>query len=545
MVSRKISVANKHMLEFYLIPFIIFAAAFLFRAAFIGTYMGQDEVYYVGYASDLLHGKSFANVFPPLFEMILVPVLWLSGESEVVVHIFMAVLGALTVLFVYLIGRKFFNPWVGIIAAALLMFNTTHWFFSAFGMLDVPATLFAVSAIYFLWSGYVEKNKKYLAVGSLLNVAAVFVRYTIFPSAALLGYWLLFDRSALRNKKLLLVVFLPFIAWGLWMLYFVTQQGWLWGWWQQYVTGQLSINVPWYFYFQAVRFEFLGPMLTLFAIFTSVMLIFKKVVLPKYSRGLEYPFLVLFIGVAYYMSQSVFLQPTEEAAIGFVTLGLMLLYFFKLSDVRKIIGRRLEVADFSKFLVLLVLAVFVFYSPLGVKFPRYVMSALPAIYLFVGALVYQVKNYRIYFVAAVVVLAMFAFVNAEDTINKLVVDRTINEVKYAAQKHINDNSPACSTVYSRTWYGFYYLRSRITDLPGDVESLKNNIRSSCSCPPQYFIVEGALENNLSEVATKEKTFQQDSVRYKLTAEGIKSETAYISAVDVYRINDAVVKEQCG
>ena len=161
---------EKPFVQYYLIPFVIFAVAFLLRAAWIGIHMGQDEVYYVGYASDILHGKSFANVFPPFFEMVLVPVLWLSGESEIVVHIFMAFLGALSVLFVYLIGRKFFNMWVGIIGAMLLMFNTTHWFFSAFGMLDVPATLFATSAIYFLWSGYVERNKKMLLYSSSENM---------------------------------------------------------------------------------------------------------------------------------------------------------------------------------------------------------------------------------------------------------------------------------------------------------------------------------------------------------------------------------------
>jgi len=533
-------------IQFYLLPFIIFAVAFLLRASWIGIHMGQDEVYYVGYASDLLHGKSFANVFPPFFEMVLVPVLWLSGESEVVVHIFMAFLGALSVLFVYLIGRKFFNMWAGIIAAMLLMFNTTHWFFSAFGMLDVPATLFATSAIYFLWSGYAERNKKLLLVGSLLNVAAVFTRYTIFPSAALFGYWLLFDRKSLRNKQLLLAVLLPFIVWGLWMFYFVTQVGWLWNWWLQYVTGQLSINVPWYFYFQAVRFEFLGSLLAMFAIFTSLFLLFSKskMLKEKWKKGMNYLFLVLFALAAYYLGQQMFLQPIQEAAIGLIAVVLPALYFFNISDLRKIFAKRIGIPDFKKFLVLLIAAVFLFYSPLGVKFPRYVMSALPAIYLFVGLLVFEIRKYRIYLLVAVIIMALFVFTNAEDTINKLVVDKTINEVKFESQKYINDNSQQCSQVYSKTWYGFYYLRNRVTDLPGDAESLKSIIKSNCKCPPKFFIVEGSLEDKFLSVTTKEKTFQQHSLRYKLTWNGITTETAFITPVDVYRINEELIKQSC-
>jgi hypothetical protein len=239
-----------------------------------------------------------------------------------------------------------------------------------------------------------------------------------------------------------------------------------------------------------------------------------------------------------------FLQPTQEAAIGLLAVVLPALYFFNISDLRKIFAKRIESPDFKKFLVLLIAAVFLFYSPLGVKFPRYVMSALPAIYLFVGLLVFEIRKYKIYLLAAVIIMALFVFTNAEDTINKLVVDKTINEVKFTSQKYINDNSQQCSQVYSRTWYGFYYLRNRVTDLPSDAESLKSIVKGSCSCPPKFFIVEGLFEDKFSSVTTKDKTFQQNSFRYKLSLEGIKSETAFIAPVDVYRINEEVVKEQC-
>lgn len=544
---------DKQFLQLYLIPLIIFAVAFLLRVLWIGTYAGQDEVYYVGYASDILHGKSFANVFPPLFELIVLPILAFTSENLVVVHIFMAVLGALTVLFVYLLGRKFFNVWVGVIGSLLLMLNTTHWFFSAFGMLDVPATLFATSAIYFLWSGYTEKNDKLLFIGAILNVCAVFIRYTIFPSVALFGYWLLFDRSAFRNKKNLLVILLPLIAWGLWMIYFITQVGWLWNWWLQYVTGQLSINIPWYNYFQAVHYEYLGPLLTYFTIFASLFLLTARH--TKINKtALAAIFLLLFIGTAYFYNNFNF-DPLTQAAVGFAALALPLIYFFNISDIRKIFGKRLERPDFNKFLILLIAAVFLFYGPLGVKFPRYVMSTLPAIYLLVGAMVMETKNVKftsasrlakyLFIAAAIFVLATFAFANAQDTINKLVVDKTINDVKHTAQTYINNNSPQCSTVYSKTWYGFYYLRNRITDLPSDANALANIIKANCNCPPQFFIVEGAFDQKFASIASLNSTFQQDSVNYHLTWSSITSTPAPISPVYVYKINSDVIQQQCG
>ena len=608
---------RKPLFELFLIPLIIFIAAFLLRVLWIGTYAGQDEVYYVGYASDLLHGKSFANVFPPLFELIVFPILLLTGENMIVVHIFMAVLGALTVLFVYLIGRKFFNVWIGIIAALLLMFNTTQWFFSAFGMLDVPAALFATSAIYFLWSGYTQKNNKLLLIGAVLDVCAVFIRYTFFPAAAFMGYLLIFDRpnfkkglwvilaialfwiliaiamfgsitnviatlatpsltsvgviggfaialvlflyviifkrEKLAQGRLMFYILLPLIAWGIWMIYFITQVGWLWNWWLQYVTGQLSINIPWYNYFQAVHYEFLGPLLTYFTIFASLFLLAARH--TKISRAvLAVIFLFLFVGTAYFYGNYYF-NPLTQAAIGFAALALPMIYFFNLSDLRKIAGKPLQRPDFNKFLVLLIAAVFLFYIPLGVKFPRYVMSAFPAIYLLVGEMIMETKNLNfslksrypkyLFIAAAAAVLFIFAFVNAQDTINKFVVDKVINDVKHTAQKYVNDNSPQCSTVYSKTWYGFYYLRNRVTDLPADVNALNGIIKANCQCPPQFFAVEGSFDPQFLSVATLDKSFHQDSVNYRLTWQGIQTQPAPIAPVDIYKINDAVIKQQCG
>ena len=173
------------------------------------------------------------------------------------------------------------------------------------------------------------------------------------------------------------------------------------------------------------------------------------------------------------------------------------------------------------------------------------MAALPAIYLLIGELFYAIRQYKLFLAAAVIVLVLFALTNAFDTINKLVVDKTINDVKFASQKYINDNSPQCSQVYSKTWYGFYYLRNRITDLPADLNGLNSIIKSKCSCPPQYFIVEGAFDSKFLNMTTKDRSFQQDSINFHLTWQGITSTPVPIAPVDVYKINDNVIMQQCG
>jgi 4-amino-4-deoxy-L-arabinose transferase-like glycosyltransferase len=515
-----------------LIILAIFLASFLLRVTLVGTKIGQDEVYYVGYATDIIHNRPWSNVFPPLLELIFIPILALTNESAFAIHIFTALLGAIAITLTYFIGRKFMNRTAGIIGAVLLMFNTTHWFFSDFGMLDVPATLFALIGFYFYWAGYKQKREKYLLLGALFTSGAVLIRYTIFPAAALLGYLILFDRKNLKNKMLMAYILLPFIVWGIWMFYFITQNGWLWGWWKNYVTGQLSINVPIYSYFQNSYDEFLLPIVSWLVLFASVFLILKKknVAQTKFN---EYIFIILFLAVFAFMSQK-FLTDQQRAAFGILSLApLAILYFFKSED-------------FHKYAIIYIGTVFVFFSPLGVKFPRYLMPALPLLYLLVGQLVSDLKKFKVFFVVAIVVIAIFAFSNFTDTVKKLIVDKYINDVKYEAQTYVNNNSPECSKVFSKTWYGFYYLRTRITDLPSDTAGLQNMIKSSCSCPPEYFISEGGLDSKFanSGILTEEKTFTQTITVPKIDWNGVSYDQTVLVPIEIWRINNSTINSLC-
>lgn len=515
-----------------LIILAIFLASFLLRVTLIGTKIGQDEVYYVGYATDIIHNRSWSNVFPPFLELIFVPILVLTSESAVAIHVFVALLGAITVTVTYLIGAKYMSRTAGIIGAVLLMFNTTHWFFSDFGMLDVPATFFALVGFYFYWAGYKQKKEKYLLLGALFTSGAVLIRYTIFPAAALLGYLILFDRKNLKNKILMAYILLPFIVWGIWMFYFITQNGWLWGWWQNYVTGQLSINVPVYTYFQNIYNEYFLPIVTWFILFASAFLLLKKKNFGQ-TKYNEIIFVLLFILAFYFMSQKM-INDQQQAAFGIISLAaLALLYFFK-SD------------DFHKYGIIYVGAVFVFFSPLGVKFPRYLMPALPVLYLFVGQLVSDLRKYKVLFVVAILVIAIFAFSNFTDTVKKLTIDKYINNVKFDAQQYVNDNSPQCSRVYSKTWYGFYYLRTRIGDLPADMNNLQSIIKSSCSCPPLYFVSEGSLDPKFanSGMLTEEKTFTQTITVPKIDWNGFSTDQTSLVPIEIWRINNSTIQSAC-
>ena len=519
--EKKILFKNK-----LLVPILIFLLSFAVRVIWIGKYVGQDEIYYVGYTFDLIRGKSFQNVFPPFFEIFLSPFALLAGENFAAIHIFMAILGAINVLAVYWIGKKFLNEWAGIVAALLLTFNTTHWFFSDFGMLDVPVTLFSTISLFYLWSGYKKKNIDHLIVGSLFGCFSVLTKYGFFVPLAMLGYIVLFDRKSLKDKRLLAIILIPLVVFGLWMYYYITQLTGLWSWWQSYLMGKLEINIPYYIYLESTYNEFLLPILTVFVLFTSLFFLAKKV--GSKARYVQYIFLILFVLIFYYLNFTP-LQPQAKAAIGFSSLALLGLNYWK--------------KDFNRYMILIILLTFAYYSAIAVKFPRYVMPALPAVYLLVGQLFYDIKKYRIYLLVGLGVLLIFILLNSTDTINKLLVDSKINDVKYTAQQYMIANSEKCSVVISKTWYGFYYVRDRVNDL-SDVNGFLGNIRSRCSCPPKYVVSEGYLSSEFLQYVEKEKSFSGTAVQYRIDERGFRVDETAIANVDVYRIKDEVVKEQC-
>ena len=515
-----------------LIPIILLLFSFVIRVYFIGQYFGQDEVYYAGYTKDLVTGKPFTSVFPPFFYILMSPVILLFGDSEIVFHVLLSFMGAVSVVFTYLFGKKFINQWAGVIAAVLLAFNTTHWFYSNFAMLDVPSALFSIIAIYYYWSGYKESNHRSLFIGMVFGLLATGTRYGFFPSLATIGYLILFDRKKFFNRQILVSIFVPLIFFGLWMVYYFTQVQWLWQWWFSYLSGGLNINVPAYFYFQAVYFEYLLPFISLFVMFFSAYLLSER--MKIFSEKFSYVFLGLFlISYAYLIYYIPYLDSVPQAFIGFLSLAFLLIYsYFEKGS--------------SRLLAIFATGMFLFYSPLGVKFPRYLMASLPVIYLLVGQMITKLKSSKIIFSVAIILVILFAYFNSVDTINKFFTDQAINKIKFESQEYVNKNSPACSKVYSSTWYGFYYLRDRITDLPASTDALKNEVRSNCSCQPKYFVSEGSPTGILTNetVFVEEKEFSIQYSIFSLGFDGLNENNASTSPIYIFSLKESIVKDYC-
>jgi 4-amino-4-deoxy-L-arabinose transferase-like glycosyltransferase len=153
-----------------------------------------DEQHYIALASNVLAGNGFGwgpgdltSIRPPLFPGLLVA-LWglLGSQSLQAVRIVQILLSAATAWLVYLLGRRAFNPTVGVYAAAISWLYPSLIFFD---FLILTETLFTGLLVAFLLTAVmlVQQPRTGTAVlcGAVLALAAL-TRSVLWPVPTLL-----------------------------------------------------------------------------------------------------------------------------------------------------------------------------------------------------------------------------------------------------------------------------------------------------------------------------------------------------------------------
>ncbi|MBL7062455.1 MAG: oligosaccharyl transferase, archaeosortase A system-associated [Dehalococcoidia bacterium] len=178
---------------------LFFGAALYLRVAlpydqvFVGDWIkftGVDAYYHMRIVDNLVHNFPHLNSFDPymlypggggvgltFFNYLLAGIIWLVGLGSPTQHTvdivgvyFPAVLGALTVIPVYFIGKALFNRWAGVIAAGLVgLFPGEFLGRSILGFTDyhVAETLFTTIAMLFLILAVKNARQKELTFGHL------------------------------------------------------------------------------------------------------------------------------------------------------------------------------------------------------------------------------------------------------------------------------------------------------------------------------------------------------------------------------------------
>jgi 4-amino-4-deoxy-L-arabinose transferase-like glycosyltransferase len=152
----------------------------------------------------------YMYIHPPLFPYLLSFLTVIAGGSLGVLRLVPVLMGALTPVFVVLLGRDLYGEKAGLLAALLMAFSSTHILYSRVLMLEVPMILFFTAGMYLLVKSLREVEGKAYGIGAgvLFGLAIITKWVAVLYLPALLLFVVLRKRSlrGLLDRRILSVV---------------------------------------------------------------------------------------------------------------------------------------------------------------------------------------------------------------------------------------------------------------------------------------------------------------------------------------------------
>jgi len=181
---------------------VLFAVALGLRLAYLnllfGTPFGNelgliaDTRYYTARAAEIASGVLFPDLpgfLSPAYCFFLGAVQFLIGPGIAGLKIVQAVIGALSVVLLYLIGRALFSEAVGLLSAVMLAFYATHVFYT--GLL-LPAVLVLFLHLLLIWVLAQGWSMPRIGVAGLLVGLAVLAKANALLLLPVLSLWIWF-----------------------------------------------------------------------------------------------------------------------------------------------------------------------------------------------------------------------------------------------------------------------------------------------------------------------------------------------------------------
>jgi 4-amino-4-deoxy-L-arabinose transferase-like glycosyltransferase len=178
-------------------------------------FYSSDEPGYDQIAVNFLNGRGFVTddgLYArrgPVYPLFLATIYLILGHSFVGVRFIQAIIGALTSLIIYPIGKEMFNRKVGLISAFISVFYYPFIQQSAYLLTEVPFTfLLALSILFFLRYYNLRKNCSIFIASILLGIASLCRGVVLFFSLFLFLWCLrLAEFRTKETIKMLIFIF--------------------------------------------------------------------------------------------------------------------------------------------------------------------------------------------------------------------------------------------------------------------------------------------------------------------------------------------------
>jgi 4-amino-4-deoxy-L-arabinose transferase-like glycosyltransferase len=145
--------------------------------------LGEDEATYLSLAEDFMNGKftlftksGSALGTPPLMPLMYIPFLFLFGSTLAVSKAVTALFGVLTLLMIYLLGKKF--GWTASLTSSIILLSIPMFTqFMLISYVEVPIAFFASLSLYLMLQ--LDSMKKAVLTGFVLGLS-YYVKYSGF-----------------------------------------------------------------------------------------------------------------------------------------------------------------------------------------------------------------------------------------------------------------------------------------------------------------------------------------------------------------------------
>lgn len=213
MVNSILGWVKKNKTEFWILLAILVVAAFcrLYRIGDYMTFLGDEgrDVIVVrrllveGHPPLIGPGTSIGNMYlGPFYYYMMAPALFLANFSPIGPAIQIAILGIITVWFVWFVGREWFGKTAGLIAAGLFAIAPTVIIYSRSSWNPNIMPFFALLSIYAVWRVWRQHEFGWLPVLGFSFAAAMQSHYLALLLVPTLGiFWLLTLRNLRFNGK--------------------------------------------------------------------------------------------------------------------------------------------------------------------------------------------------------------------------------------------------------------------------------------------------------------------------------------------------------
>lgn len=155
--------------------------------------IGGDSAQYIILAQSLSHGNGFRAVnypgepfclqYPPVFPLLLSAIVLFLGRNFYAMHLLVALTGALSLVFLYKLFKRYANFKIAFLVIALLVLNWDFIYYATNSILsDVPYLVFSSATLLLLANNLEKEKDSFLARSALLLalLLAFFCRYIGF-----------------------------------------------------------------------------------------------------------------------------------------------------------------------------------------------------------------------------------------------------------------------------------------------------------------------------------------------------------------------------